>query len=528
MKNPHINGIQIVQKGTLGMKRDMYTVSVTKNRKRHAYRTPSLQEAIKLRYLLERKYNITHRGNIIYYAKPEWDNLSELEIDQFLLTVRNKNKKRSLADKNPVQMINKNGTTIFFNSIRQAQECLEETIHPRYINSDKYIKQGRFKDWMFITKKPQKKIRKTPRKHTTIANKKVRAINKDGRTLEFNSLKETLTYFDTKTNLNRYLNQGNFCSNTDSPIYNWRFEYISRDNSKSELMTDRQRQNKIIFQIPTKSGEIWKPYEGEHKYLIGILYVSNLGRIYRIYGKHGAVLGLTTDGQGYKKLHISVKRIDHILSVHRLVAETFCLNDDPQHKKVVDHINAIRDDNRACNLHWVTTAGNCQNPIYLKKLSKDKKKEYWQNTAFRTANNKAIKAISISGEIKYFNSEKEVQSYFGSKSNVRRILRRGDFCRSHKSPMYGWKFEYVNTKDDPHYYDKFDNTVSIKATNRDGTKKIFSSINQAAEYFKGSTATNIRKILFAGGYCTGTVYSIFGWRFDYLNPADDPTNKPLN
>ena len=73
MKNPHINGIQIVQKGTLGMKRDMYTVSVTKNRKRHAYRTPSLQEAIKLRYLLERKYNITHRGNIIYYAKPEWD-----------------------------------------------------------------------------------------------------------------------------------------------------------------------------------------------------------------------------------------------------------------------------------------------------------------------------------------------------------------------------------------------------------------------------------------------------------------------
>lgn len=45
---------------------------------------------------------------------------------------------------------------------------------------------------------------------------------------------------------------------------------------------------------------------------------------------------------------------------HRLVAKEFCENDDPQQKKIVDHLNNNSLDNRACNLEWVTQKENLQ------------------------------------------------------------------------------------------------------------------------------------------------------------------------
>lgn len=60
--------------------------------------------------------------------------------------------------------------------------------------------------------------------------------------------------------------------------------------------------------------------------------------------------------------------------IHRLVAMAFqdicglyCDN------MVIDHINGIKSDNRACNLRWTTQKGNMNNPITVKKLSESKK-----------------------------------------------------------------------------------------------------------------------------------------------------------
>jgi len=50
---------------------------------------------------------------------------------------------------------------------------------------------------------------------------------------------------------------------------------------------------------------------------------------------------------------------DTKFDVHRLVANAFCEN--PNNYNVVDHINHIRDDNRAENLRWVTQSENVVN-----------------------------------------------------------------------------------------------------------------------------------------------------------------------
>ena len=46
---------------------------------------------------------------------------------------------------------------------------------------------------------------------------------------------------------------------------------------------------------------------------------------------------------------------------HRLIAEQFIPNDDPEHKTQVDHINHIREDNHIENLRWCTASENVLN-----------------------------------------------------------------------------------------------------------------------------------------------------------------------
>ncbi len=46
---------------------------------------------------------------------------------------------------------------------------------------------------------------------------------------------------------------------------------------------------------------------------------------------------------------------------HVIIAKQFLPNDDPAHKKEVDHKNRNRKDNRLCNLRWVTHSENNYN-----------------------------------------------------------------------------------------------------------------------------------------------------------------------
>lgn len=59
--------------------------------------------------------------------------------------------------------------------------------------------------------------------------------------------------------------------------------------------------------------------------------------------------------------------------VHRLVADAFLPN--PASKRCIDHINAIKTDNRVCNLRWVTYSENMRNPETYPKMVANRREE---------------------------------------------------------------------------------------------------------------------------------------------------------
>ena len=98
--------------------------------------------------------------------------------------------------------------------------------------------------------------------------------------------------------------------------------------------------------------EIWKIIDEYPRY-----EVSNLGHI-----KHretGRLKKLTVNNKGYYVVNLyGDDGVGHVELVHILVAKAFVPN--PDNKPMIDHVNAIKTDPRACNLEWVTNAENMQ------------------------------------------------------------------------------------------------------------------------------------------------------------------------
>lgn len=92
--------------------------------------------------------------------------------------------------------------------------------------------------------------------------------------------------------------------------------------------------------------EIWKSvvgYEGKYS-------VSNLGNIFSLKAKR--LMKKNVNNRGYERVTIGRKQ----MSVHRLVCIAFL--GEIKDKKIVNHINGIKTDNRLENLEWVTCREN--------------------------------------------------------------------------------------------------------------------------------------------------------------------------
>ncbi len=144
--------------------------------------------------------------------------------------------------------------------------------------------------------------------------------------------------------------------------------------------------------------ERWKQI-GDSKY-----EVSDRGRVRSNFHGTSRLLKLGVHRQGYRQLGLRFGRERRVVLVHRLVGEAFVEN--PQNKKYINHKNGVKDDNRAENLEWVTSAENLKHAF---------KKGLKSNAG---VNNPRTK-LSPS-----------------SVREIRRQLKRGRTCRE-LAPIYG-------------------------------------------------------------------------------------------
>ena len=108
--------------------------------------------------------------------------------------------------------------------------------------------------------------------------------------------------------------------------------------------------------------EIWKDILGYE----GLYQISNKGRVKSFQGGKVKILKGCLTADGYPQVTLSKNGEQKRKIVGRLVAEMFIPN--PDNKPYIDHINTIRDDNRVCNLRWVTHTENMNNELTLQHL----------------------------------------------------------------------------------------------------------------------------------------------------------------
>lgn len=90
--------------------------------------------------------------------------------------------------------------------------------------------------------------------------------------------------------------------------------------------------------------------------------VSTLGSVRN--DETGLILKQSRDKDGYRKVTICIDADNHTNKlVHRLVAETFIENPDPERFNQVNHIKGDKDNNCVDNLEWIDHMGNIQHAI---------------------------------------------------------------------------------------------------------------------------------------------------------------------
>lgn len=128
--------------------------------------------------------------------------------------------------------------------------------------------------------------------------------------------------------------------------------------------------------MTTNNDEEWLPVCGYE----GIYEVSSLGRVRSVDRHIISADGREYDRKGvlmtpfYNRGYLGVVLKKKTFQVHRLVAEAFVPNDDPEHKIQVHHKNSVRDDNRSVNLQWVSTSEHVILDNRNEKVSEAKKR----------------------------------------------------------------------------------------------------------------------------------------------------------
>lgn len=171
----------------------------------------------------------------------------------------------------------------------------------------------------------------------------------------------------------------------DNRIENLRFVTPQENTDNKMRLGNRRNPAKYVpasyDEVTDLPGEEWRPVAGYE----GLYEVSDAGRVKSlnrvVVGSngierrvHGKLLNGRLSPAGYRVVNLcGDKNADRL--IHRLVAEAFLEPDSDPERNIVDHINAIRTDNRLENLRWVTQKENVQHAIDMGNLDLKKNVE---------------------------------------------------------------------------------------------------------------------------------------------------------
>ena len=178
---------------------------------------------------------------------------------------------------------------------------------------------------------------------------------------------------------------------------------------------------------------MWKAIDGTN----GMIEVSDDGKVRSLLRGIPRVLKTQKDSKGYSRLRVTINRQKMTFKIHREVAKAYISN--PDNLPQVNHINGNKDDNRVCNLEWVSNRENCLHAI---------KNGLWDSVieGTRKENERRKKAIigyfhtECSVGSKYFESISEAERFIGSRHIV-------DVLKGKRNQVKGWTFRYAEGGD---------------------------------------------------------------------------------
>lgn len=176
---------------------------------------------------------------------------------------------------------------------------------------------------------------------------------------------------------------------------------------------------------------------------------------------------------------------------HILVASAWCINYDKQECIEVDHINGIRNDNRAVNLRWVTRSENQRNAY---------------NTGYTTTTPCVVKNL-VTGEVKHYVSLAEAS----------RDMDRGYINTKNVNLKTGKP--YIIKKNGEWYQMQFDLGVPVKWVTLEKAQELYNTITRDRYSLTIKSKTNPDEIY---TYCNLDEISKFindGKKYISLNEA---------
>lgn len=112
-------------------------------------------------------------------------------------------------------------------------------------------------------------------------------------------------------------------------------------------------------------------YENDGRYLI-----SNYGNVFSLCHKKWIQLKSIPDKNGYLRVNLCYNGNHYTCYVHRLVADAFIYNDNPEVKTMVHHLDGNNLNNHSSNLKFV---GEIEHQKLHKAMREKKKKEIQEN-----------------------------------------------------------------------------------------------------------------------------------------------------